>query len=65
MRFGFTRKKERYKRKPTVNVGFITYMHISVNVFSGKNIDISYKVENDYVDESDLFPTKEALLQSL
>lgn len=60
--------KERYKRKPTVNVGFITGMDITIRAHYNKRVDVSYNVpcnnQSHYFEDTELFPTKEALLQS-
>jgi hypothetical protein len=61
--------KERYKRKPTANVGFITGINVSIMAHFNKRVDISYTIPCDkdrhYLNEHELFPTKESLLQSL
>lgn len=60
--------KERYKRKPTENVGFITDIQITIMAHFNKRVDVSYTVpcnsNRHYLDESELFPTKESLLPS-
>ena len=59
---------EMYKRKPTVNVGFVTDINITIMAHFNKRVDVCYTVpcnqKSNYLNEPELFKTKEELIKT-